>query len=335
MTATVVDTALIAARRDRVLAAMAERDIDVLVLGRQDDANYASGMHRLWTAGTRPFGAGCLVVRATGRTHVLSGWDAGLPETMTWDDLYPSTWNPRVMAANLGAIPGLADAQRIGTDEVSPSFRRAAARLAPDAEVVPADDLMAAVRRHKLPAEIARIRAACGVVWAGAIAAATAASDPDEPPVTNEQRIGAAVLAMGRLGATIPSSAPVVRQDGADTFVDVGMIVDGYEGGLGARFSARLAVAANELPDPPRRLIDACQVGATGADLAAAAEHPGWLVRGLGMGFERPVIDAIHGHTETLEPDMVLSVGDGNRREIVHITDNGPAILSGRPEETP
>ncbi|GJM37293.1 MAG: peptidase M24 [Acidimicrobiales bacterium] len=316
-----------------MLAAMAEREIDVLVLGRQDDANYASGMHRLWTAGTRPFGAGCLVVRETGRTHVLSGWDTGLPPTMTWDDLFPSTWNPRVMAANLAAIPGLTDAKRIGTDEVSPSFRRAAGRLAPDADVVPADDLMAAVRRHKLPAEIDRIRAACAVVWHGVVAAATAGNSPDEPPLTNDQRIGAAVLAMGRLGATIPSSAPIVRQDGADTFIDLGMIVDGYEGGLGALASLRAPIPGNEAPEPPQRLIDSCRPGATGADLAAASEHPGWLVRGVGMGFERPVIDATHGHAETLDADMVVSVRDGNRREIVHITDNGPALLSGRPEE--
>ncbi|MDW3219789.1 MAG: aminopeptidase P family N-terminal domain-containing protein [Acidimicrobiales bacterium] len=320
------DAALIAARRDRVLAAMAERDIDVLVLGRQDDANYASGMHRLWTAGTRPFGAGCLVVRETGRTHVLSGWDAGLPPTMTWDDLYPSTWNPRVMAANLAAIPGLADAKRIGTDEVSPSFRRAAGRLAPDAEVVPADDLMAAVRRHKLPAEIDRIRAACGVVWEGVLAIARHGAG------TDEQLIGAAVLAMGRLGATIPSSAPIVRRSGADTVVDLGMIVDGYEGGLGAVISTHLATGDEARPQP-LHLANVCQPGATGAALAAAAEHPGWLVRGVGMGFELPVIDETHGHAEILEPDMVLSVSDGDRREIVHITDRGPALLSGPPEE--
>ena len=118
---------LTARRRDRVLAAMGDAGLDVLVLGRQDDANYASGMHRLWTAGTRPFGAGCVVVAATGRTHVLSSWDAGLPETMSWDDLYPMTWNPRIMSGYMSGIEGLAGAHRIGVDEISPSFARAAA----------------------------------------------------------------------------------------------------------------------------------------------------------------------------------------------------------------
>ena len=41
---------LIRAHRDRVLDAMVEAGIDVLVLGRQDNAGYACGMRRLWTA---------------------------------------------------------------------------------------------------------------------------------------------------------------------------------------------------------------------------------------------------------------------------------------------
>ena len=120
-----------AARRDRVLSAMAESGIDVLVLGRQDNAGYACGMRRLWTAGTRPFGAGCIVVRATGRVHALSSWDAGIEAPMSFEDLYPLTWNPRIMAASMAAIDGLAEAARIGVDEFTPSFRRAAANFAP------------------------------------------------------------------------------------------------------------------------------------------------------------------------------------------------------------
>ncbi|MFT5201602.1 MAG: Xaa-Pro dipeptidase [Candidatus Aldehydirespiratoraceae bacterium] len=318
-------TSLIAARRDRVLGAMAERDIDVLVLGRQDDANYASGMHRLWTAGTRPFGAGCLVVRSTGRTHVLSGWDAGLPETMTWDDLYPSTWNPRVMSGYLAAIPGLAEAKRIGVDEVSPSFARAAARLAPDAAVVPADDLMSTVRRIKLPEEIEKIRAACVVAWAG-IEAAVLARD-----VSPDEQLGAAVKALAAAGATIPSSTPVVKTVDDITVIDIGVIVDGYEGGVGHR-------APVEGPDaPPDRptLSQACRPGATHADLARTATQNDWLVRGLGMGFERPVIDPTHGFDEVLEAGMVLSVGDGVERSVVHVTPTGAEILSDRPRQDP
>ncbi len=300
-------------RRDRVLAAMADADLDVLVLGRQDDANYASGMHRLWTAGTRPFGAGCIVVRATGRTHVLSSWGAGLPDTMRWDDLYPSTWNPRVMAASMTMVPGLPEARRIGVDEVSPSFTRAIGRIAPGAEVVPADDVMTRARRIKSVEEIERIRIACTVAWTGVTAAL------DDP--TNG--VGAAIEAIAATGHTIPSSAPRVHTVEGAVVVDLGVLVDGYEGGLGGRFV-----------DGERRsstaLTEACVAGATHASLAAAARGR-WLVRGLGMGFERPVIERDHGAAEVLDPGMVLSVCDGEHRDIVAVTDDGPRLLSPRP----
>ena len=118
-------------RRDRVLDAMASAGIGVLVLGRQDNAGYACGMRRLWTAGTRPFGAGCIMVGATGRVHALSSWDAGIEPPMAFDDLYPLTWNPRIMAGYMAGIDGLAEARRIGVDEFTPSFRRAVAGFRP------------------------------------------------------------------------------------------------------------------------------------------------------------------------------------------------------------
>lgn len=315
MTATSDATSLTARRRDRVLAAMAEADLDILVLGRQDDANYASGMHRLWTAGTRPFGAGCIVVRATGRTHVLSSWDAGLPETMRWDDLYPLTWNPRVMSGYLAAIPGLSEAARIGVDEMSPSFSRAAGRFAADADVVTADHLMAGVRRLKFDEEIDQISAACALAWMG-VDAALAADD---------NATGAAVAAMAAAGSTIPASGPTVAIDSDAVIVDVGIMLDAYEGGVGGRFVDGVRVAA-----PP--LVDACRAGAGHADLAAAASGPGWLVRGNGMGFEQPVIDETHGITETLEAGMVLSVSDASHRDIVAVTNSAPRVLSARPD---
>lgn len=305
---------LTARRRDRVLAAMGDAGLDVLVLGRQDDANYASGMHRLWTAGTRPFGAGCVVVAATGRTHVLSSWDAGLPETMSWDDLYPMTWNPRIMSGYMSGIEGLAGAHRIGVDEISPSFARAAARLAPDAEVVPADELMAQVRRHKFPEEFDRIEAACAVAWAGVDAALGASDNP----------VGAAVAAMARAGSTIPASAPRVETDGDGLVVDMGVMLDGYEGGVGGRF-------VDGARGPAPAIVDACRAGAGHTDLAAAAGRGDWRVRGVGMGYEQPVIDARHGRKATLETGMVLSVGDGHHRDVVAVTDGSPRILSLRP----
>ena len=306
---------LVLARRDRVLDAMAGAGIDVLVLGRQDNAGYAGGMRRLWTAGTRPFGAGCIVVSATKRVHVLSSWEAGIEPPMTFDDLYPLTWNPRIMAASMAGIDGMADAGRIGVDELTPSFRRAVAGFAPKAEVVPADDLMASVRRHKMAGEIEAIARACVEAWAGVQAVLDAPSSPDPA--------GLAVEALAGRGVTVPSSGVRVERRGGGLAVDVGVICELYEGGVGGLFVDGRRVG-------PTALVDACRAGATHADLAAAATGD-WLVRGLGMGFERPVIGPRIGVGERLEAGMVLSVTDGDRRDVVQVTDGDPVVLSERP----
>ncbi|MYB27722.1 MAG: hypothetical protein F4X38_01150 [Acidimicrobiaceae bacterium] len=305
---------LLLARRERVLDAMAAAGIDVLVLGRQDNAGYACGMRRLWTAGTRPFGAGCIVVGATARIHALSSWEAGIEPPMTFDDLYPLTWNPRIMAASMGSIDGLAEAGRIGVDELTPSFRRAVANFSPEAEIVPADDLMAGVRRRKLPEEVEAIARACAAAWAGvdAVLDAPAGTDSAAP----------AIEALAGMAVTIPSSGVQVECHGEGLAIDIGVIYDLYEGGVGGVFVDGLRSGSSAL-------VDACRAGATHADLAGAATGD-WLVRGLGMGFERPVIGPLRGIGERLEAGMVLSVADGDRRDVVHITAEGPVVLSER-----
>ncbi len=307
---------LVLARRDRVLDAMASAGIDVLVLGRQDNAGYACGMRRLWTAGTRPFGAGCIVVASTQRVHALSSWEAGIESPMTFDDLYPLTWNPRIMAASMAAVDGLAGAGRIGVDELTPSFRRAAAGFASGAEIVPADDLMADVRRHKLRGEVEAISRACAVAWVG-VEAALGAAGGTAPGV-------AAIRALAGVGVTVPSSGVRAERRGAELAVDVGVICDLYEGGVGGVFAAGRRAGTSAL-------TGACRAGATHAELSAAATTGDWLVRGLGMGFEQPVIGPGVGAGERLEAGMVLSVADGHRRDVVHVTADGPAVLSPRP----
>jgi hypothetical protein len=297
-----------------VLDAMAARAIDVLVLGRQDDATAATGATRLWTAGTRPFGAGCIVVAATGKAHVLSSWDAGLPDDIAFEDCYPLTWNPATMAASLRGIEGFATAKRIGVDALSPSFERAVAQLAPDAEVVTADDLMAGVRARKTPAQIDAIRAACAVAWTAVDAA------------LRGEGVAGAVGALAAAGATVPTSGVRVEPDGDALVVDVGVLVDGWEGGVGGRFSG-----GRRQPAPP--LVGACGHGATWEELSAAASTPGWCVRGVGRGFERPVLTATLGRTERLASGMVVSVADGDHRDIVAVADTGADVLSGRQGE--
>ena len=89
--------------RERIVAAMREQEIDVLLLGREANARYVSGADRLWLAGTRPFAPGCVLVGSTGAVHVLSTTDDGIPSDIPNDRLYPISWNP---LAILGHIAG-------------------------------------------------------------------------------------------------------------------------------------------------------------------------------------------------------------------------------------
>ena len=81
------------ARRARVLAEMEPTDIDVLVVGREANARYVSGAPRLWTAGSRAFGPGCVLVRGTGAVHLLSTWDEGIPDDIPHENLYGISFN--------------------------------------------------------------------------------------------------------------------------------------------------------------------------------------------------------------------------------------------------
>ena len=220
------------------------------------------------------------------------------------------------MAASMAGIDGLAEAGRIGVDELTPSFRRAAASFAPRAEVVPADDLTAGVRRHKLPGEIEAIARACGAAWVG-VEAALDGPERSDPAA-------AAIEALAAVGVTVPSSGVRAERRGPGLAVVIGVICDLYEGGAGGLFVDGQRAGSTAL-------ADACRAGASHADLAASTSSGDWLVRGLGMGFESPVIGLQIGAGETLEAGMVLSVADGDRRDVVHVTDGDPMMLSARP----
>jgi Xaa-Pro dipeptidase len=301
------DAELRSARRDRVFDAMATVGLDVLVLGRRDSVAYATGARSLWTAGSRPFGPACVLVEAARSVHLLSTWDEGVPSEVPFHHLYGVTWNGTILAGALAAIPGLATATRVGVEALSPGFARMAQRLAPTAELVPADDVMRAVRALKLPAEVARIRAAVAVSGEAVDAAGAALAGGAGPVAARSAAWGAAA---GR-GVTVPTSGVVVRP--ADPYsagfhVDVGFLVGGYEGVLGRTLPGSgddAGVVAAQ-----RRLVDACRPGATAADLRSAV--PGgaarWRVRGSGMGFETPVLSATLGRGEVIEEHMVLSV---------------------------
>lgn len=351
-------------RRARCLAEMDSRGLAVLVLGREANARFASGARRLWTAGTRPFAPGCVVVRATGAVHVLSTWDTGIPPEVDASRLYGTTWNPQILTAEIAAIPGVGEARRIGVDGMTARANALLVTVAPGAEIVDGTAAMLAARRTKSVDEVNCIRTAVAVAEAGVAAAAHALV----PGIRERDLTGRYLEAMASLGVTTPLSegtfcvtpgtadAPP-RLLATDHAVDAGDLVAlaggalyaGYAGVVGRTRVCPGASAPGDVDgvrdrwsDVWLRLTRALHPGATGADVVAAYRSTGEplppfpIVHGVGLGMEPPVIGH-GGHEAVLDEGMTLAVSgylaepDAGAllvRETVRITASGPELLT-------
>lgn len=362
------DRALRQGRRDRALAQMAAHDLDVLVLGRQANARYVAGAPQLWVAGTRPFGPVATVIRETGAVHLLSTWDEGIPDDIPHDHLYGIAWNPLNTVGVLRDIAGAATAARVGTDCLSPTFAKLLPTAFPNAEFVDGEQAMRAARRIKTEPEITVLRGALRVAEAG-----LAAAIGDLAPGRTEQALTGVLLeAMAAGGVSTPAQQDSVwvtsrehpwRRAGADRTVrpgdlvaiSAGVLGDGYIGEIGRTVAvpggdAAAVEALSGRADAVReRLLAAAGPGAPASALLAAYEAAGEplppmpVARGLGMGFDPPVVSPHLPATaaaERLEPGMVLAlsgyvwqpgVGAIFTRDAVLITDGGPEVLTTAP----
>jgi Xaa-Pro aminopeptidase len=358
---------LIASRRDRAFAQMEAHDVDVLLLGREANARYISGAPRLWTAGTRPYGPGCVVVRATRAIHLVSTWDEGMPADIPHENLFGITWNPGNLFAWLQGIDGVSTATRIGTDSLTPRFGQMLPKLFPDAEFMDAEPMLDAARQIKTPEEIDALRLAVSVTEVSLAAAIGAL----RPGVTTRHLTAVFMESMASQGVTTPAtqrvawigrtaqpSSPtrVEKEIGPDDLVsfDGGVVAGGYIAEVGRTWPAdrsRVSDAgalSKKSDDLWAALLAACQPGASCAGLLEAyasvgqAPPPLPVAVGLGLGFDVPVVSAHLPKTaaqDHLEVGMVLAVtaqvDDGAhgilRKEIVHIEETGPVILSNSP----
>ncbi|OBK97200.1 Xaa-Pro aminopeptidase [Mycobacterium asiaticum] len=358
--------ALRSGRRERALAQMAEHNLDVLVLGRQANVRYVTGAPQLWVAGTRPFGPTCVLVRATGAIHLLSTWDEGVPEDIPHENLYGISWNPVNTIAALQRIDGAADARRVGTDALSPVFAQLLPTAFPAAELVDGELAMRAARRIKTDAEVDALRGSIRVAESGLGVAVSEL----RPGVSEQTLAGVLLEALAAGGVSTPSSQDVAWvtsrehpwrrvagdgrvQDGDLVALSAGVVAGGYIGEVGRTWPVGENPSAAALYERWDRLwsllIAACQPGAGAGELlsayAAAGEPapPMPVARGLGMGFDPPVISALLPRTageERLEPGMVLAVtgyvwepgvGAVFGREAVLITADGPEVLTASP----
>jgi Xaa-Pro dipeptidase len=351
-------------RRAKVLSRMETHGLDALMLGGVGDVHYVSGARQLGRAGVLPFAPVAVVVRETGRVHLLSTWDEGVPPEIGRDDLFRLYWKPANLVAALATIPGLRESRRVGTDALTPMF---AARLAPIlgwAELVDAAPVMASARRVKTADEITCLEVAAAI----AEAALGAMEDALAPGITERELLGVYYERVASLSAPIapsesvcfatPARGPVrFRHLASDRRVGDGELVVLAPGALYAGYEAGLArtLVAGRCAPPGRAdlatrcargmdaLVAACRPGNTGADLYRAWEGAGNresavpLAHGLGLGAEPPLIGLGRGGNATLEEGMVMSVqswvaeegvGGCLERATVRITSTGSEALT-------
>ena len=307
------DETLRLGRRARVLAEMEAEGIDILVVGREGNARYVSGTPRLWTAGSHPFGPGCVVVRATGSVHLLSTWDEGVPDEIPHENLYGISFNRMTFLKVLQGLEGAESARTVATDALSPSSAQLLPKAFPSAELVDAEPMLRRVRRVKTPDEVEAIRASVAV----AEHALASAMRTLEPGMTERQLTGIFMEAMASQGVTTPAGQDVAwitsrehpwRRTSRDepahdsdlVAFEGGVIFGGYSGELG-----RTVVAGDHPADPELsaqwselwdRLLGACRVGAPMSGLLEAYDNAGIaappmpVARGLGLGFDLPLV---------------------------------------------
>jgi Xaa-Pro dipeptidase len=357
------------ARRDRVFAAMEAEGVDALVLGREANVRYVSGARRLWTAGTRPFGPTCLVVLATRQVHLLSFSASyeGIPEELQPEDVYPLSWNPMNVLERFRTTPGVPEATRLGVDGLSPLFEALLPQAFTSATIVPAEPLLRAARRTKLPDELVCLRTAAAIAESALVAAASAMA----PGATEKQLQGAYLARMCELGTSQFSQQGTFTPIGADGrlrwitgsgALDEGVPVAmaggalwaGYEGSLARTWWCGRQVRPTAADREPRqrwdelfgRLLAQLRPGRTGADLAAAAgaeaQLPGAELAAyfVGIGHEglvwAPHLDPAIARRQQLEPGTVVGVrayvpgprGGYLGEELVHVRDGEPELLT-------
>lgn len=364
------DEVLRVARRARVLDEMEAAGIDVLVVGREANARYVSGAPRLWLAGSRAFGVSCVLVRATGAVHLLSTWDEGIPDDIPREHLYGISFNSRSFLRALQRVEGAETARTVGTDAMTAGAARLLPKVFPAAELVDAGPLLRRCRQVKMADEVDAIRSSLAVAERSLAAAAGAL----EVGASERHLTGVFMEEMATAGVTTPSNQDVAwitsrehpwRRTDRDAPVAPGDLVVFEAGVIGGGYVSELS-RTRTVGDGPGgtsetdalfrradalwdRLLAACRPGAPSSDLLAAYDAAGEpqppmpVARGLGLGYDLPLVTAALPQTaaeQRFEVGMVFGlaayvwqqgVGGVYQQDPVVITESGPEVLSSEP----
>jgi Xaa-Pro aminopeptidase len=319
----------------RVLEEMETRGVDALVLGREANARVVADTTRLWLAGTRAFAPGCVVVRATGRVHVLANSDDAVPDGFPTECLYGITWNTEKLRAALVAIDGFTSARVVGVDGMTPAMYALLIEAIPGLVLVDAATVLHAVWSEPTEARIVGVRAAAAVATTG-LAAMAGALRPDVWPRSLR---GACARAFAMSGVTTPAfegvAAPLdgklstwlaperMLTEGEMVVLRAGVVRDGWEASVARTYEVHArAPIAQPAPDAWAATLERLRPGAKAGELRAL----GAIVYGVGRGVE-PWDDDFSlfaGATCVLE----LADKHGVRQDVVHVRDGSLELLT-------
>jgi Xaa-Pro aminopeptidase len=265
--------------------------VDAMVLGREANARLVADTRRLYLSGSRAFAPGCVVVGDD--VYVLANSDDAVPGGFPRDHLFGITWNPAKLAGELAAIPGLREARRIAVDGMTPMMHALLKAVAPNCELVDAEELLRA-RRAADTARQSGVHAALEIARAAIVEMA----DQLHPEASIRVVRGACAKAFARFGITTPAFEAVVVplnpvstwlspdrriSDGEVVVLRAGALRDGWEGSLARTYVVHRDGSIKVAPPSGwDDVLGTCRAGVAVRELTEL----GARVHGIGRGIE-------------------------------------------------
>jgi hypothetical protein len=274
------------------------------------------------------------VVRETGSVHVLANSDDAVPPGFPVDHLYGITWNPEKLIAALAAIPGLAPANRIAVDGMTPGVGALLERVSAGAQLVDAAPILAALWRLPDPERSAGVAASADI----ARAAISEMAHALHPGVRARTLRGIAARRIASSGVTTPAfeavAAPLTRTgstwlspertlaDGERVVLRAGVLASGWEASLARTYQVGTPAVEEPAPVVLDPIVAACVPGTT----AGALRDMDAVVYGAGLGVEPWNDDFV------LAPGVICAIEVGSdtsvRQDLVRVTATTPEILT-------
>jgi Xaa-Pro dipeptidase len=323
----------------RARAAMEAAGLDALLVWKDENVRFLSGLRAQIIQGKSALLNGCLLRADGGMTLFASGGEIDrVRARMPWiEDVRPI---PIMEARGLvrgafetAVVPALGDLELVGVDELAYAQVEAFAELAPGVRLADGDAPMQQARLVKDPDELALMRGACAIAEAVTETAIAAV----RPGVREYEVAGEAMRTLYRLGgemahlatpfvASGENMAPPQRyssdkliREGDLVFIDIGAMWNGYYADIGrtvicGRPSRRQQEVYTAVYHGLQAAVRMMRPGFTNDDVAAAVRSEGaerglggdflslFIGHGIGMGANEPpyVGEALRG-AETIE----------------------------------